>query len=57
MNTKDYLKFFEELDDDEALDAYLQFDAQRPRHIKGRISKKLEMEEQAFIETQDDTRL
>ena len=32
----------------------LQFDAQRPRHIKGRISKKLEMEERTFIDAQDD---
>ncbi len=35
---------------------YLQFDAQRPRHPRGRISKKLEAEEQAFIDLQDDTR-
>ena len=56
MNTKKYLEFFDELDDDDALNAYLQFDAQRHRHIKGRISKKLEMEEQTFIEAQDDTR-
>ena len=56
MNTTDYFKLFDELDDEDALDAYLNFDAQRPRHIKGRISKKLEMEEHAFISKQDDTR-
>jgi RIO kinase 1 len=56
MNSKDYLKLFDELDDDDALDAYLQFDAQRPRGTKARISKKLEVEENAFIDAQDDTR-
>lgn len=56
MNTKEYLKLIDELDDDDALDAYLNFDAHRSRHIKGRISKKLEMEERAFIAAQDDTR-
>lgn len=56
MNTKDYLELLDELDDEDALGAYLQFDAHRSRHIKGRISKKLEMEERAFIDAQDDTR-
>ena len=56
MNTKKYLNFLDELDDNDALDAYLQFDAQRPRHIKGRISKKLEKEENVFINAQDDSR-
>jgi RIO kinase 1 len=56
MNTKDYLQFFDELDDDDALDAYLHFDAQRPRHPKERISKKLESAETAFINAQDDSR-
>ena len=56
MNTNDYLKLLDELDDDGALGAYLQFDAQRPRHIKGRISKKLEKEERVFIAAQDDSR-
>jgi len=56
MNTKDYIEFFEELDDEGALDAYLQLDAQRPRHPKGRISKKLELEEAAFISAQDASR-
>ena len=55
MNTKEYLKFLDELDDDDALDAFLNFDAHRSRHIKGRISKKLEAEENAFIDAQDDT--
>lgn len=56
MNTNDTLKFFDELDDDDALDAYLQFDAQRPRNPRGSISKKLEARENAFINVQDDTR-
>lgn len=56
MNTNDYLKFFDELDDDDALNAYLQFNPQRPRHPRGRISKKLEAEENTFIGVQDDTR-
>ena len=56
MNSKDYLEFFDELDDDDALGAYLQFDAQRPRNPKPRLSKKLEAEENAFIDLQDDTR-
>ena len=54
MNTTEYLKILDELDDDDALDAYLNFDAHRSRHIKGRISKKLEMEERTFIDAQDD---
>lgn len=57
MNTKEYLEFLDELDDEDALDAYLNFDTHRSRHIKGRISKKLEMEERTFIAAQDDTRL
>jgi RIO kinase 1 len=56
MNTNDYLKFFDELDDEDALDAFLQFDAQRPRNPKGRISKKREAEEHTFISVQDDSR-
>ena len=56
MNTNEYLNFLEKLDDDDALDAHLQFDAQRHHHPKGRISKKLESEERAFIDAQDDSR-
>ena len=56
MNTNNYIEFFDELDDEDALDAYLQFDAHRSRHIKGRISKKLEAEEHTSICTQDDSR-
>lgn len=56
MNSKKYIELFEELDDDDALNAYLQFDAQRPRNPKCRLSKKLEAEENAFIDSQDDTR-
>lgn len=55
MNSNDTLKFFDELDDDDALDAYLQFDGQRPRNLKGRLSKKLEAEENAFMAAQDDS--
>jgi len=54
MNTNDYLKFFDELDDDDRLGAHLQFDAQRSRYPKGHISKKLESEESAFVHAQDD---
>lgn len=56
MNTRDNIEFFDELDDDDALEAFLQFSAQRPRHPKGRISKKLEKEEDAFIRAQDTRR-
>lgn len=56
MNTNDYIEFFDELDDDDMLDAFLQFDAQRPRNPKGRIPKKLEAEEAAFIRAQDTSR-
>jgi RIO kinase 1 len=56
MHSRNDFAFFDELDDDDALDAYLQFDAQRPRHPKCRISKKLEAEENAFIDAQDDSR-
>ena len=56
MKIKDNIEFFEELDDEDALDAFLQFDAQRPRHPKGRISKKLEAEEHTFIHAQDTSR-
>jgi RIO kinase 1 len=56
MNTNDYLKFFDELDDEDALDAFLQVDAQRPRNPKGCIPKKLEAEERSFIGVQDDSR-
>ena len=44
-HTIKYLKFLDELDDDDALDTYLNFDAHRSRHIKDRISKKLELKE------------
>jgi len=54
MDTTEYLKLLDELDDNDALDAYLNFDTHRSRHIKGRISKKLELEERAFIDAQDD---
>lgn len=56
MSSKNYIEFFDELDDDDALNAYLQFDGQRPRNPKCRIAKKLEEEENAFIGAQDDSR-
>lgn len=56
MNSVDYFRFFDELDDDDALDAFLQFDAQRPRNPKGRLTRKLEQEERAFIAAQDEAR-
>ena len=56
MNPNNLIEFFDELDDEDALDAYLQFDTHRSRNIKGRISKKLEAEEDAFIRAQDTTR-
>ncbi|MBN1449600.1 MAG: hypothetical protein JW963_01170 [Anaerolineales bacterium] len=56
MNTNNYIEFFDELDDEDALEAFLQFDAQRPRNPKCRISKKLETEEGAFIRAQDASR-
>jgi RIO kinase 1 len=55
MDTNDYHEFFGALEDDDALDAFLQFDAQRPRNSKGRLSKKLEAEEREFIKLQDDS--
>lgn len=56
MNTNENIEFFDELDNDDELDSFLQFDAQRSRHPKGRISKKLEAEEAAFIRAQDTSR-
>ncbi|MGE5249643.1 MAG: RIO1 family regulatory kinase/ATPase [Bacteroidota bacterium] len=55
MDTKIF-EFFDNLDDNESLNAYLQHDAQRPRNPKGRLGKKLESEEQTFIRSQDSTR-
>lgn len=55
MNINEYLDLLDELDDEDGLEAFFQFDAQRSRHPKGRISKKLEAEEQAFISAQDDS--
>ena len=54
--SKDLFDFFDELDDNEGLPAYLGFDAQRPRNPKGRINKKLETAEQAFAAAQDSSR-
>ncbi len=54
MNTNDYIKFFDELDDDEKLNAYLQFDNKRPLNSE-RMPKKLAQEESAFVHAQDDS--
>ena len=54
MNTNDYIKFFDELDDDGKLNAYLQFDNKRPLNSE-RMPKKLAMEESAFVHAQDDS--
>jgi RIO kinase 1 len=54
MNTNNYIDLLDELDDDDQLDAYLQFDAQRPRKACP-ISRKLAKEESDFIHAQDDS--
>ena len=56
MNSIDNFRFFDELDDEDALDAFLQFDGQRPRNPRGRLSRKLEQEERAYIAAQDESR-
>ncbi|MEW6028558.1 MAG: RIO1 family regulatory kinase/ATPase [Chloroflexota bacterium] len=56
MAIKDLFDFFDELDDEDSITAYLQFDAHRSRNPKGRLPKKLEAEERAFIAAQDTSR-
>ena len=56
MNTNETLKFFDELDDEDALEAFLQLDAQRSRNPKGHLLKKIETEEQTFIAAQDESK-
>ena len=52
----DLYEFFDELDDDDTTEAYSDFELHRSRNPKGRISKKLETEEQTFAEAQDHSR-
>jgi RIO kinase 1 len=54
MNIDELIKFFDELENEDALEAFLHFDAQRPRNPKGGLSKKLETEEHVFIDAQDE---
>jgi len=56
MNTKNYTDLLDELDDEDQLDSYLQFDAQRPRKACP-VSRKLAKEESDFIHAQDDSTL
>lgn len=49
MNTKDYLEYFDDLDDEDQLNAHLGLEQRR-------ISKKLVKEEQKFKQAQDDSR-
>ena len=53
MNTKDYMDFFDELDDEDRLNARLGIDKRRPYE---RISRKLAREEHKFKQAQDDSR-
>ena len=53
MNTKDYLEFFDELDDEDRLKFHLGVEKKRPWE---RISKKLALEERRFRKAQDDSR-
>jgi RIO kinase 1 len=53
---KDLFEFYDELDDNGEIPAFLGFDAQRPRNPKGRIGKKLETQEKAFVDSQDSSR-
>jgi RIO kinase 1 len=53
---QEMFEFFDELDDNDGMIAYLSCDAHRSRHPKGRIGKKLEAEENGFIRAQDSSR-
>jgi len=57
MNTNDYIEFFDELDDDGKLEAYLQPNARRPggpgRTVQKRENRKQEMEAKLFIRAQE----
>ncbi|HSL42740.1 MAG TPA: RIO1 family regulatory kinase/ATPase [Anaerolineales bacterium] len=52
MNTKDYIEFFDELDDEDKLDARLGIDKRRPYQ---RMTRKLMNEERKFASEQDDS--
>lgn len=52
MNTKDYIEFFEELDDEDKLDVRLGIDKRRPYQ---RMTRKLINEERKFASEQDDS--
>ena len=54
MNTNDYIEFFDELDDDDKLEARFGIDKRRPYQ---RMSRKLIHEERHFVGAQDDSRL
>lgn len=53
MNTKDYLEFFEDLDDEDKLNARFGIDKRKPYQ---RMSRKLIGEERKFAGEQDDSR-
>ena len=52
MNTKDYIDFFEELDDEDKLNSRLGIDKRRPYQ---RMTRKLINEERQFVREQDDS--
>jgi RIO kinase 1 len=52
----DLYNFYDDLDDNESLPAHLGLDAHRSRNPRGRVGKKLETQEQAFIGSQDSSR-
>ena len=54
MNTNDYLELFDELDDDEQLDNYINGDKLRPR--PARSPKKVADADRQFLHKQDDSR-
>src|SRR5512144_822868 len=54
MNTKDYIDFFEELDDEDRLDVRLGTDKRRPYQ---RMTRKLIQEERQFVRRQDDSKM
>jgi hypothetical protein len=54
MNTKDYIDFFEELDDEDKLNVRLGTDKRRPYQ---RMTRKLIQEERQFVHKQDDSKM
>jgi RIO kinase 1 len=53
MNTKDYIEFFEELDDEDKLESRLGIDKRKPYQ---RMTRKLINEERKFAREQDDSK-